>query len=108
MRPVSVSQTGVGNSALIVHDYLAKPFNVSLSTIVTGTVNYTIQHTFDDIYAAGYNPSAGTWYNHDNPDLVAVTTNANDNYSAPVRASRIVINSGTGSVKLTALQGTLQ
>lgn len=105
MRPVTVTQTGVGNSPVIALDYNAKPFNVSLSTIVTGTVVYTIQHTFDDIYAAGYNPASGNWFDHDNADLVNATANANDNYMAPVRGSRIHQTSGAGSVQLTAIQG---
>jgi long-subunit fatty acid transport protein len=105
MRPVTVTQTGVGTSALIPWDYIQTPFNASISTVVTGTATYTIQHTFDDIFASTYNPATGTWFDHDVANMVAATTNQDSNYSAPIRASRINLTSGTGSVALTGLQG---
>lgn len=105
MRPVTVSQTGVGTSPLIVWDYIQTPFNASISTIVTGTVTYTIQHTFDDVFASTYTPAAGNWFDHDVANMVSATTNQDSNYSAPIRASRINQTAGTGSVSLTGLQG---
>ncbi len=106
MRRTSVSQVGVGNSTVMVHDYNLSPFNVSLSTVVTGNTTYTVQHTFDDVFAASYVAASGNWFNHDNVDLVNATTNQNDNYNFPVTASRIHATSGNGTVTLTAIQGT--
>lgn len=105
MNVITVSQTGTGASPIIITDYKQNPFNPSLSTVVSGTVNYTIQHTFDNVYAATYDPTSGNWFPHDNSDLVAATANANDNYAFPVTASRILMNSGTGTVTLTYIQG---
>lgn len=107
MRPCTTTTSGVSTSSPIPLDIVQVPFNVSLSTIVTGAVVYTIQHTFDDIYASGYNPASGVWYNHDNSVFVNATANGNDNFSAPVTACRINQTAGAGSVQLKAIQGIL-
>jgi hypothetical protein len=105
MRPVVVTQTGTGTSPVIITDYIQTPFNASISTVVTGTVTYTIQHTFDDVYAANYNPATGNWYNHDNTDMVNATSNQNDNFAYPIRGCRINQTAGSGSTQLTYIQG---
>jgi len=105
MRPVTVSQTGAGSSSLIAADYIQTPFNASISTVVSGTVNYTIQHTFDDIFASGFNPATATWYDHDNAIMVNATANQNSNYNFPIRALKILQNSGSGTTTLTFIQG---
>lgn len=105
MRQVSVSKTGTGASDLIVLDYIQTPFNVSLSTKVTGSATYTIQHTFDDIFASGYSAGSGTWYDSDDTNFVNATANQNSNYAFPVRATRVNITTGAGTVELTAIQG---
>jgi hypothetical protein len=108
MRPVTVSQTGVGTSPLIVWDYMHTAIACSISTIVSGgSATYTIQHTFDDVFASNYNPATGNWFDHDISNMVGATTNQDSNYSAPVRASRINLTSGTGTVTLTGIQGIL-
>ena len=104
MRPVTISQTGVGNSAPIVHDYQQSPFNCSLSTVVSGTVNYTIQHTYDDVFSPTYNAASGNWFDNAAP-LAGATANAEGSYNTPVTASRIKVNSGSGTVTLKAIQG---
>ena len=92
------TQTGTGSSAPMVLNTMITPFNVGIGCVVTGTVNYTIQHTFDDPQ------NIVTWFNHDDPVFVAATANANSNYAYPVTASKILVNSGTGSVTATYVQ----
>jgi VCBS repeat-containing protein len=96
---VIAGTTGVGASQPIPLDMYLDPFNVSLFCDVTGTVNYTAQFTFDDVFA-----SAGpyTWANH--PDLTAATADGDGTYISPVTATRLVTNSGTGSIVMTVLQ----
>lgn len=101
-QKVSTSNGSAITSTPIVYDIMHSPFNVSLFCVVTGTVNYTIQHTGDDIINLG--AANCTWFPHDNADLVGATTNQNDNFAFPVTASRILQNSGTGGVTLTAIQ----
>lgn len=100
MRPTTVAANDTTpTSAPIVTDYLVAPANIALGVLVSGTVNYTVQHSFDDPFSAA---GLVTWYNH--PTLAALTANADGNYSAPPRAVRIVRNSGTGSATLTLVQ----
>lgn len=102
MRPQVVSVTGVGNSAIVAFDGMAQIFNVGIGCEVTGTVNYTVYHTFDDIMNTP--PSNLVWFPHDDANLVAVTANANDNYAFPCSGARVTINSGTGTVTTTFIQ----
>ena len=103
MRPQITSMSLTSGASLpVVYDIFHSPFNVSLFCVVSGTVNYTIQHTGDDITNLG--PNACTWFPHDNADLVNATSNQNDNFAFPVAASRIFLNSGNGKVTLTSIQ----
>lgn len=107
MRPsrvtVSDASGGAKNSSAIVLDYYGRP-EVSLQVVVTGTVNYTVQQTLDNPLTAGVTP---TWFSHPDPNLVAQTVNRQGNYAYIPTAVRIVLNSGTGSVVLTAVQAGL-
>lgn len=97
MKLQTVSKTGTGSSAALVMNTNVTPFNVGFGVIVSGTVDYTVQHTFDD-------PAAGftTWFNH--PTIAAQIANADGNYAFPVTAIRITMNSGTGAVTLKLVQ----
>ncbi len=100
MRPQVITQTGIGSTAWIPLDYKQSPFNVGFGVTVTGTVNYTIEHTFDDVYDLTITPIA---FSHST--VTAQSTNQDGNYAFPIRAVRVTVNSGTGSAKLTLLQG---
>jgi hypothetical protein len=92
MTPVTISQTGVGNSAATKVDTFIAPFNIGFGVVVTGTVTYTIQHSFD-----------GTdWFNH--PDVAAETANADGNYAFPVQYLRVSVTAGTGTAAMTYIQ----
>lgn len=101
-RQVTSMSLTSGASLPICYDYFHSPFNVSLFCVVSGSVNYTVQHTGDDIFNTL--PANCTWFPHDNADLVAATTNQNDNFAYPVTASRVFLNSGNGTVTLTSIQ----
>lgn len=102
MRPTVVNVTGTNVSVPIPIDYYISPTNVALGVTVTGTVNYTVQYTFDDVFAAGYNPSTGNWVDH--PSLTAQTATKDSNLAYPATAVRIKSNSGTGNSRLTVIQ----
>lgn len=107
MIPQVVSVTGTGTSKVVGFDIERNPFNIGIFCTVSGTVNYTIQHTADDIYANSYNPSTGIWFSNDNAALVGASSNQDGNYAYPVRASRVLVNSGTGTVTVTYIQAGL-
>ena len=97
MQVQTVSQTGVGSSDALVMNTNISPFNVGFGVVVTGTVTYSVQHTFDD-------PATGftTWFSH--PTVAAETANADGNYAFPVTGVKVLVNSGTGTATLKLIQ----
>jgi archaellum component FlaF (FlaF/FlaG flagellin family) len=102
MRPTVLSKTGAGSTAPVPLDTYRSPFNIGMGIKVSGTVNYTVQHTFDDVFASDYVASSGTWFNH--PVLASLAANADGNYAFPCTAIRLTVNSGDGSATLTVVQ----
>lgn len=99
MRPQTITKTGTGSSGIANMCHYATPFNVSVGCTVSGTVDYTIQHTFDDIFDAAVTP---TWFSHST--LTAKTAAADGNYAFPVRGIKILVNSGSGTVTAKIIQ----
>jgi hypothetical protein len=97
MKLQTVSRTGVGSSSSLVMNTNISPFNVGFGVIVTGTVNYTVQHTFDD-------PAVGftTWFSH--PTIASLAANADGNYAFPVTGIKVLVNSGAGTAALNLIQ----
>ena len=100
MRPQIFSQTGVGTSAWIPLDYKQNPFNIGLGVVVSGTITYDIEHTFDDVFDSTVTPTA---FKHSS--LTSQTTNKDGNYAFPIKAVRINNTAGTGTTTVTLLQG---
>lgn len=97
MKLQTVSKTGTGSSTPIVMNTNATPFNVGFGVIASGTVNYTVQHTFDDP-AVGFS----TWFSH--PTVASKTDNQDGNYAFPVTGIKVLVNSGTGTATLKLVQ----
>jgi hypothetical protein len=97
MKLQTVSKTGVGSSSSLVMNTNVTPFNVGFGVVVTGTVDYTVQHTFDD-------PAVGftTWFSH--PTIAGETTNQDGNYAFPVTGIKLLVNSGDGTATLKLVQ----
>lgn len=97
MKVQVVAKTGAGASSAIAMNDNVTPFNVGFGVVVTGTVNYTVQHTFDD-------PAVGftTWFDH--PTILGLAANADGNYAFPVSGIRVLVNSGGGSVTMNLIQ----
>lgn len=100
MRPQVIKQTGVGSSVWIPVDYKQAPFSIGMGMVVSGTVTYQVEHTFDDVYDATVTPVA---FIHST--MIGKTINADGNYAFPIRAIRVNVTAGTGSATLTILQG---
>jgi len=97
MKVQTVSKTGTGSSSALVMNTNISPFNVGFGVVVTGTVTYTIQHTFDD-------PAVGftTWFSH--PTVVDETTSQDGNYAFPVTGVKVLVTAGTGTAALNLIQ----
>lgn len=98
MKPTTKTQTGVGSSAVIPMDYLLTPVSIGFGVVATGTVNYTVQHTFDEAIRG----TPTNWFDH--ATIAAQTTTKTGSYDFPVSALRVTVNSGTGAAALTILQ----
>jgi len=101
-RPFVVTQTGAGSSVVYPFNLNITPGNIAIGCVVSGTVNFTVQHTYEDPFAATFNPATAVWFSH--PTLVNLTANAESNYAYPPRAVRVTVNSGSGSVTMTVIQ----
>lgn len=97
MKLQTVSRTGTGSSSSLVMNTNIAPFNVGFGVIVSGTVNYTVQHTFDDP-ATGFS----VWFSH--PTVANLAANADGNYAFPVTGIKLLVNSGTGTATLKLVQ----
>jgi len=80
-------------------------FQVSLGVDISGTIDYTVQHTFNQLRsdttngAPPLNAADYKWWPH--ATLAAKTTDADGNYASPVSATRILINSLTAGATIT-------
>lgn len=103
MKPVNFTVAAVGVSPVYAVDLYTSPSNIGLAVVVTGTITYKVQYTFDNIFAAGYDPTAGTstWFDH--PTLTG-SASKNDNIAYPVTGIRLNNTAGTGSSTLTIIQ----
>lgn len=101
MRPVVFSITGVGNSGVYAVDTYISPSNMGMAVVVSGTITYKVQYTFDNVFAAGYTPSSGNWFDH--PTLVG-SASGNSNIAYPVTGIRLITTAGTGTATLTIIQ----
>lgn len=100
MRRQVVTQTGVGSTAWLPVNSQQGPFNMGFGCVVSGTVTYSVQHTFDDVFTPGTVLNA-----FDNLLVTGMTDNQDGNYAYPVSAIRLTVTAGTGSVTLILLQG---
>ena len=97
MKQQTVSKTGTGSSDVIVVNTNVTPVNIGFGVLVTGTVTYTVQHTFDDP-ATGFS----TWFSH--PTVVDETTNQDGNYAFPVTGIKVLVTAGDGTAALKLIQ----
>lgn len=105
MRPVRVLVAQQAASAPVPMDTYANPFNAGLAVVLSAgaSLTYTVQHTFDDIFAPGFDPANATWFPH--ASLVTKTASSDGNYSFPVTATRLNVTIYTsGTATLTVVQ----
>ena len=93
-------------SKTIPIDFHQNSMQVALAVDVSGTISYTLQHTFQEIQNASVVPSTLTWYNHD--VLASLTADNSSALAVPVTAIRILLNSLTSgaTIKLYVIQST--
>ena len=82
------------------------PGGTGIQVNAFGTVNYTVQQTFDDPNSPTnpIAPASMTWINHPDTALVSATSSIQSNYAYAPLWVRIVLNSGTGNAVGTFAQ----
>ena len=98
MRQQIATKTGVGSSNVLPMDTYISPFNVGFGVKVTGTVTYSIQHTFDNVQTV----ASPTWFTH--PTIAAKSDNQDGNYAFPVAAIKVLVTAGAGTATATVIQ----
>ncbi|MFB3107456.1 MAG: hypothetical protein ACE1ZA_21390, partial [Pseudomonadales bacterium] len=101
---VEVGTSGVGASQEIPLDQNISPFAVSLGLVITGTIDVTSQFTFDDVFADNSGPH--TWFDH--TDQTNITANDEAALISPVKAVRLLTNSGLGTARFEVLQAGIR
>lgn len=118
---VLLGSSAVADAPLVYFDRLAGNAQVAIQVEGSGTVNWTVSQTLNDVSipAAGSNlptvsyiwtPATVKWVNHPDTALVAsaVTTGVQGNYAYTPVMARLTLNSGTGSVRATFVQAYMQ
>jgi len=98
---VTVDTLQIGGSQEIPVDRYLGPTDISVGVIVTGTLNYTVQWTLDDVFGAA--PGPFTWFSA-GANLVGASTTQSGSIGAPVSAIRLLTNSGNGAGKIIVQQ----
>lgn len=97
-QPVSLTLTGIAISPWKNLDFRANPFNAGLNCTVTGTVTFNIEVTTSDYL------TPGTTVNLASTAVAGASASTFLAIVQPVRAWRLNILSGTGSVTVDAVQ----
>jgi len=71
--------------------------DIALNVTVGGTIDYTVQQTFDSIQTE---VAAFTWNSHSDTNLVAATTTLNGAYNEVPTATRTIVNSYSSGATL--------
>jgi len=105
MRPIRVTVGAQAASAPVPLNNYSDPFNVGIGVALSSgaSLTFTVEHTFDDVFAAGFNPATATWFA--NTGLTAKTASTDGNYAFPVTAVRLNVTTwASGTANMTIIQ----
>lgn len=102
---IEVGTSGVGATPWFNFNYQIATPGLSIAVVVTGTVNYSVQYTYDDFWSpvrgGEATPIPTAWTDS---VLTGETANGDTVIEAPITGWRVLINSGTGAVSVTGIQ----
>lgn len=100
---ITIGTNGVASSRpLRLDEYALAPTAIQVD--VTGTVSYTVQSTLDDPNEIGW--SSVVWVDSADTNVVAATATKQSNFAYLPKYARVVLNSGTGSVRVSVTQAS--
>jgi hypothetical protein len=103
---LTIGTSGVGSSPWYMPDRHLTPMNMGIGVVVTGTINYTVEYTYDDPNA----PYTGTFPTVFPLTALATKTATTDSsLTTPIYAIRLTQNSFTnpGTAKMIVIQSGL-
>lgn len=100
---LEIGTNDVASSRWFTLNYQISQFNVGIGVVVDGTVNYTVEYTYDDVNApfTGDPPVV-----FGIPALTSKSANLDSTLSSPSRFLRVTQNSGSsgGEIRMIAIQ----
>lgn len=102
-RPIRVTVSGTDAiSPVIPLNTYNAPSNLGIGVKISSgaSLTYTVEHTFDDVFAKDFNPSTAVFYPY--TDLQSKIGDEDGNYLFPVTGIRIKLTAwGSGSATMT-------
>jgi hypothetical protein len=95
---VTASLGPTGRSWPIPINYRSIGLEIGIGITVSGTINYTLQHTMDEVLVSAANIN---WFNSQDANFVGQTASRSGSYEYPVSALVIVVNSATHTATLS-------
>lgn len=105
MKRVVVSQTGVGVSPWFVLNPHVTPFNVGVAAVISGTVTYGVEYTYDDPNTVT-TPTAFPLSTI--PAGTVASKDGQPGITWPVCSVRVNVSAGTGTVTVTFIQAGIK
>lgn len=116
---IKLGSSAVADSAWVYFDRLAATAPIAIQVEGSGTVSWTVRQTLDEPSIISnqlptptyiWSPAGVVWVNHPDSALVAsaVTSGVQGNYAYAPAFAKIVLNSGSGSVRATFIQAMLR
>jgi hypothetical protein len=101
---ITVGVNGVCESQWVPLD-IYDEFNVGIGVVLNpGVLTYTVEHTFDDVFATGFEPSTAATFNH--ATLAAQSSSADGSYVSPPVAVRLAISAYTSGSAILQIVST--
>ena len=100
---VSVGASGTGSSLWNYVNWHVTPTNIEYACMLTANLaTFGIQYTYDDPnnLAAGQ----GTAFAFNHPTLNSIATSSDGNSNDPITAWRLLVSSGTGTIRVSTIQ----
>lgn len=102
---VSAGTNGIGSTLWNLVDWALTPTNIEISVIIaTGTANFNAQYTYDNPNNLPIGVTFPQPFNHPS---VSGTSSVDGPINDPIIGTRLLVNSGTGTLRFTVIQAGL-
>jgi hypothetical protein len=100
---ITAGVDGLCESRWFSLDHYTNEFNVGFGVDVTGTITFTVQHTYDDIFVSDFDEITATAYDH--TSVAAKSADTDGSYATPITAMRVEVTaSASGTAAVTIIQ----